>query len=559
MIEVELPDGSVAEFDDGTPDDQIQKAVRRHIASQRVRDMSSFRKTLYGAERSLDEAAMGLKQVFPKALGGGLNPEESNELAIRREMEDQIPGSGISRFVGDVGLYAAPTLKVMNLANRLRGLGTGTKALLGAGAAGAGAGAVQPVLEGEDRVDNTALGAAFGVGGQAAGSAIGRGIEGIVAKNPNIANLPTAVRDKLTLGQTADRNTLSGRIASATEEKMQSIPLVGERIRNSRAQATDTWRDAVLTAAAPKNTNFAGGTTREQLDKISREYATRYANALRGHQVGPSRLFESQLLKITNNPRSGLTDQQQREVQDMVGRYYQSMFHGNSSAAPAGTGVVTQGGQRGTPISIDAENAKGFEAFLTKKAMEYGRSQAPGASDYARMFNELERAWSTSYRRALPSSARVATKELDRTYPSYKNVERAASYVGNEEGAFTPSQLVSAIRARSSAPQFARQRAPDQKAAQAARDTLPDQVPNSGTADRAVAMGTIGGLIVDPVTTAKMYGASIPAAAMMTTRAGRNAMTGDTRIQEMLKQMRLNEAIRTGAPVAGVAGGTQEY
>jgi hypothetical protein len=553
MIEVELPDGSIAEFDDGTPDDVIEKAVLQFVkpsvqqrAAGQVKEMGPFRKALYGAERSIDESALGLKQMTV-----GLSPEEEDQLAVRREMEKQIPGSWASRIAGDVVQFAAPTRLAMSAAGAIPKMLPKAAQYLGAVGAGAGVGALAPTLGEESRASNAATGAIFGAGGQAVGDLGGRAIEGLVAKNPNIAALPQKIRDRMSLGQVADRNTLSGRIASTTEEKLQSVPFVGNRIKNYRQKAVDTWRDDVIEQGAPKGFIPQGGTPREKIADAYGEYGRRYSSALRGQQVSPSQLFESQVLKITNDPRSGMTQKAQDEVRDMTMNYYRSMFHGNPQTAPPGTAPIIQGTQRGTAISADAETAKKFEAFLTKKAMEARKSNAPGASEQAKMFEDMERAWSVSYRRQLPSSTRRATRELDQTYPTHMNAQRAASYVGNDYGEFTPQQMVQAIRSRTSERKFAQQRGVGQTQAQVARDALPDKVPNSGTADRSAALGTIGGLVVDPVTTAKTYAASIPALLAMTTKTGRNATTGDTRVQALLQRMRVNEALRLGMPVVG--------
>lgn len=558
MIEVELPDGSIAEFEDGTPMEKVQAAVAsfgkpkaptiKERAAAEVAKMGPWEKSMYGLDRSFDESAMGLKQIFPKALGGGLTKEDEEGLALRREMESQIPGF-VSRFTGDIAQFAAPTGKVIAAAKAIPKLAPAAAGYLGAVGAGAGQGAIKPVLEGEDRGENAATGGMFGAAGKLVGDTVGRGIEGLIAKNPSIAKLPQKIRDSLTLGQTADRDTLLGRMASATEEKLQSIPLVGDLIRNARQGSTERWRDDLLQSVAPKGHTVSGANTREKLDDTYRAYQSRYGAALRNHQVNPSQLFETQVLNITNNPRSGLTQAQQEEVRNMVMRYYTSMFHGNNPATgPAGTAAALQGGARGSPISADAETAKSFEAFLTKQASQYAKSNAPGASNMAQMFDDLERAWSVSYRRQLPSSARMATKELDQGYAPYKTAERAGGYVGNDFGDFTPQQLLTAVRARTPANRFARGKGILQDEVQTARDTIIDRVPNSGTADRSTLAAVAGGLWADPVTAVATLGTAVP---LMTTRAGRNMMTGDTKAQKLLQRLRVNDKIRDFGPVAG--------
>lgn len=548
-ILVDMPDGSVAEFPAGTDDATIEAAIRTDVAKTRLKGMSSFRKSLYGAERALDEKALGLKQIFPKALGGGLTPEDESELAIRREMENQIPGSSISRIAGEVGLLAAPAARVGQGVAAIKGIAPKVGQYLTAAGVGAGSGAITPVLGDEDRGENTLVGGVLGVGGKAVGDLVGRGIKGIVAKNPRLAALPQAIRDKLTLGMTADKDTLMGRIASATEEKAQSILFAGDLIRMMRNKARGAYRDDVVERGAPKGFTPQGRDTREKMASAYDEYKKRYGAALDGHQITPSQLFEQQVAKITNNPRSGLSAREQEEVREKVMAYYRDMYHGNSpNTGPAGTAAVLQGGQRGTPISADAKNAKEFEAFLTSMGAQAAKSQSPTAQGMEQMYRDLERAWSVSYRRQLPSSSRLATKELDETYPLHKTTERAASYTGNDYGDFTPSQMVQAVRARTPTSRFARGQGVHQEEASVARDALLDRVPNSGTADRAIALGSLAPAILDPVSTATTLGVGVP---MMVTKGGRNLMTGDTKIQQLLKRLRADKAASAVGPLAG--------
>jgi hypothetical protein len=518
-----------------------------NTAKLRATQMGPLRRALYGAERGFDEMAMGVKQIV-----AGLSPEDETELKIRRQTEKEIPRTWVSRTAADVAM-AIPLARGVQAVGAIPQLArAGGKALPYATAAGAGAlmGGLQPVVDNESRGENVAIGAGFGAAGQGLGNLVGRGVEGLVKKNASVDALPKAIRDRMTLGQVANRNTLSGSIAASTEEKLQSVPLVGNIIRNSRQGATDSWRDELLARTGPRGRIPVGDDTWEKLSDSAQAYTKEYVSALRGKQIPPSRLFETQVASITNNPRSGLTNQQQGEVRDMVMRYYNSMFHGNSPATgPAGTGVVMQGGQRGTPVSIDAQNAKDFEGFLTKMAMQYRKSNAPGSSNMADMFDDMERAWSVSYRRALPSADRKTIKELDRTYAPFKTIERAAAYTGNDKGDFTPQQLVQAVRQRTPQSRFSRGGGILQRDAAAARDTLVDRIPNSGTADRAMTAGALVGAVTNPTEALITLGLAVPA---MTTRAGRNVMTGDTKLQEILKALRANQGARNSGTVGGM-------
>lgn len=569
MIEIDAPDGSVVEFPDGTSDAAIKAAMAKAYpkkektlerlglrqagptlaaaASKRLEGMGPLRKTLYGGERALDEAAMGLKQVTV-----GLTPDEERELAIRRKMEEQTPGSWVGRTAADVALSlpvfraasaAANTAKVIPaVANTVRNASPLAKTLAGLGGnagMGAGYGALQPVLGEDSRATNTATGAVFGAGGKLAGDIGGRIIEGIVPKNPSIAKLPQVIRDRLTLGQTADRTTIPGSVAASTEEAAQSIPIAGAFIKRARNNARTAWREDLVNSTAPKGFTPVGENTWERINSAAGEYGKRYADALRNYQINPSQRFENWVLNITSNPRSGLTAQDAEGVRNMVMRYYTSMAHAN----PVGAGAP--------PISIDATNAKNFESFLTKQAMQWKRSNAPNASNMAQMFDDLERAWTVAYRRQLPSSARVATRELDQTYAPFKTVQRAASYTGNDYGDFTPQQLVQAVRSRTPEAKYSRGGGILQDEAAAARDSLIDRLPNSGTIDRGMTVGALTGLWADPTAALTTLAVGVPG---MTTKVGRDLITGDTGLQELLRRLRMNQGTRLlGAPIGATA------
>lgn len=569
MTEVQLEDGTVLEFPEGVSPEEIQEFVNAqypprttvpantivsservgptpaNLQRQKLESMGPFRRALFGAERSLDEAAMGLKQATV-----GLSPQEEQELSARRGVEDQIPGSWLSRAVGDTVLYAAPASRTMRLAQVLR---PGSVAAKYGAAAGTGAGiaALQPTLGNESRGVNALTGAITGTFGQGAGDTLSTLIRGMAPKNPAVARLPQSVQDKLSLGQSVDQSTIPGRFLATTEEKLTSVPMAGDAISSRRAGAVDSWRDDLIKRVSPKGFTPTGENTREKLGSAYGEYQKRYVQALRGQQIPPSRLFESQVLKITTDPRSGVPQDMRERVNRDVMEYYQSLFHGNSPATgPAGAGVVTMGGHRGSPVSVDAENAKAFEAFLSSKARQFRRAATtPGSAEMAKMYEDLERAWSVSYRRALPSSARVATKELDRGYAPYKTVERAAEYVGNDAGDFTPDQLVSAVKARTPGPRFARQEGILQQEAQDARSALKNRVPNSGTTDRAVTLGALAGLVTNPMETAATFGAILPATA---TKTGRDLVLGDTKTQKLLQRLRADRALSSAGLPAGI-------
>lgn len=157
----------------------------------------------------------------------------------------------------------------------------------------------------------------------------------------------------------------------------------------------------------------------------------------------------------------------------------------------------------------------------------------------------------------------AAKDRIDAGYAKFKTVQNASTALGAKDGVFTPAQLSRAVRARDRSKDkaaFARGDAMMQDLSTAARDVLPQVVPDSGTPERAALMGLIGGAAhIEPHTGAVLGGLAVPytapASKAMNAAVNRLAQTpGPTRSA-------LAEIFRRGgqvaAPAAGSAGATE--
>jgi hypothetical protein len=104
---------------------------------------------------------------------------------------------------------------------------------------------------------------------------------------------------------------------------------------------------------------------------------------------------------------------------------------------------------------------------------------------------------------------------IDSGYAKFKTVQRAATTLGTHpDGTFSPAQLNRAVAARDRSKDkaaFARGDAMMQDLATAARDVLPQTVPDSGTPERALLMSLIGGAVpFEPHTAAALTGLAAP-------------------------------------------------
>jgi hypothetical protein len=537
MIEVQLPDGTVVEFPDGTDDAAMTRALKQidvgNEAKSRIEKMGSSalgkaRLIGYGAERALDEAAMGLKQ-----LAIGLSPDEQRELAIRREMEKVNPaGSWQSRVPAEIAMLGAPAAAAARALPRT--LASKVLPNIGVGAAvGGGVGAAQPVIGDESRSDNVKAGAVMGAAGEVGGRVLGRAISGLIPKSVAGGALPQNVQDAATLGQLADKNTTAGKIASSIEERLTSVPVTGDILKRSRQGGVDAWRQDVIDRSMPKGFKpTRGADTRDQIAEGYGEFKKRYGQALSGVDVAPSQLFEKQLRTVLRDPKTGIPQDQAERILDQTIENYASRF-----------------GQNG---KMSGSVAKDFESFLSDQARQYSKSEVPGHSNIGKVYRDLERAWSTSYRRQMGSGPRKQINELDSQYGNYKTAERAAGAVGNVGGDFTPAQLTTAVSGRTGKARFGRGEGFLADEARLGKEVFTDSLPSSGTTERAMLMGVPAAAVIDPITVATGGVAAATANKILTNKTTKNALMGDTKIQRFLKMMRAQDAARQFGMPGGV-------
>lgn len=489
--------------------------------------------TRAGLGRSYDQTLDALTQMYlgvrgEKSAGVALDDTIKEKRRLDKPLMDTVGGM-VGQGIGDASQATLASIPAAGAAAKFL-----PKAIQAGryGSAAFGSGAVEalkPVVDDESRMANAAGGAALGVVGQGVGDLASRGVTGLIKKGKDVLKLPASVQDAATLGQIADRTTIPGRAVSRLEESAQSVPLVGAAVRNRRTSGVDAWRDAVLERGIPDGFKPKGGNTREVIDSVQQEFSKRYKNALQGVKIVPEPDFESAVAKIAADPKNGLLPNQQKEVVDLVQGYYERMFQ-MSKQNPFGK-------------ASDASTAKDFEAFLTKLSKSYRMTanQNARAGAISDTIEAIEDTWTKAYRAQLTPEVQGKLVPLDKKYAPFKTLERAASYVGNDNGDFTTAQLLAAVKARTAGPQFAAGRGMLQKDAQAGKAVFGDKLPDSGTPERMLA--TTGGLgllgYMDPAYAA--VGMGIPMSGI--TKTGRNLAVGDTKMQKMLQKLRTQDVI----------------
>lgn len=341
------------------------------------------------------------------------------------------------------------------------GLSAGRAALAGdalyGGAYGAGS------ADGGNRLLGALAGATGGAVGGVAGRGAGRALQGV--QNADVAALRRA-GIPTTVGQTL------GGTAKGIEDRLSGLPVVGDMVNARRLDGMTAFNRAAFDEGlAPINANTGGMVAEQGIDAAQGAVGQGYRQALNGVNLTPDAQFTAELgaarARGAAIPRTG--PEFDYVVQDRVdpliaggsmnGDQFQDVLQGLRSADLGNDAMGTA-----------ANNALGDVAGAVRGLAD---RQAPGAVP------ALGRA-DQAYRQV-----QVLRDAVNRA----RNGTRT-----NETGIFAPSQLADAAAAN--AKKFGNgqgtTRQPFFGLTRAAQSVLPNSVPDSGTAGRAVVAGGLG-------------------------------------------------------------------
>lgn len=379
-------------------------------------------------------------------------------------------------------------------------------------------GATQPVVSGGFDSEKRNQIAAGAVGGALVPAVIGgtsRIISPKASTNPNVATLK-AEGVRPTIGQTL------GGAWNRAEEKLMSVPLVGDLIGNARGMANSQFEEAVYNRALkPIGAKLPNGLSgREALSFTEETLGQKYDDVLT--KIGAVKLDPSFNLKVSslNNLAKNIKDDKAQKAYEMALETVKSNADSN--------GIMT------------SEAYKMVESELGTMARKLGSSDDVFMNKVAGAVKQLQ----DELRQTLERQAGPLSKELksvNSAYAQFKRVQNAAAKIAADGGEFTPAQFQNAVktmdRSKNKA-SFARGDALMQDLGDAGKSVLGGKVPNSGTADRlmlGLGAGSAAGYFIDPAIAAGVLGGaamySSPAQRLLTgmvsSRPDSAALTAD--------------------------------
>lgn len=344
---------------------------------------------------------------------------------------------------------------------------------------GALSGALTPGAGGEGDADQNywtdkALGVAGGgVAGVATGAA-GNALNRLIAPQ-----LTPAIKKLLDSGIELTPGQMGGRYASMAEDKLMSVPLTGDAIKAARRRGIDDFNRATIDNSLseigqklPKGMKSGHEAIEAAQDAVSNEYNRILPNT----RLWADPAYHADMANL----RSLIGEMPPTHVA-MFDNIYRNR-------------VTQRLGQQG---NMDGITFKQVESELTNLANGYRRSRDMADRQLGSALKEVQASLRDAFERSNPGK-RAEIQAANRAYAKLSRAEDASMRrAGEGDGVFTPADLWQSIK--SDALRTGRRKAFAKgdgdllELANAGQEVLPSKIPNSGTADRLLAMGRAGG------------------------------------------------------------------
>ncbi len=464
--EVETQDGIVIRGipDDVPPDSLIVKAKVAKARAERdsasvTADMSGGEKFLAGVGMGMSRVGRGLGQVF------GMTPQSTVDEAAPRDAALSNTGAGMAGdIVGNLAVTAVPGMGLGGLATRAA---TATLPALIAptvGAAATGAAinaATAPVETGNTRWREALIGAAGGAAGDVAARTAARVAQPIMQSAAVKRLLGEGIVP--TPGQAAGADSLLGR----TEQKAQSIPLIGDIVKTGRDRAAEEFRLAALNRANPPGAPRIAQTGQAGIDDVNSALSKAYDRVFAGHTAQPDATLAAALDAAKHTPTLPLNAESQRTFDAVIKRNLWQRI-------PA-SGVMDAQSMKAEVIGDLGKVARTHldSTLAQDKALGEALMEARNAAQQ----------WLVQDIARKSPAAAAQISHIDPKYRNHIALEKATESARGADFNFRPNQL----QAKTKRGESLRALAND------AQEVLSSRVPNSGSVDRALIAAALGG------------------------------------------------------------------
>jgi hypothetical protein len=443
-----------------------QEAKAEESTPAQKAQIPAYQSAIVGAGKGITEPALAVGQYM-----GGAPAEFSNE--VLRKMKPYQEANPMTFGAGQIGGGMLTGGALMKGAGMIPSFARANP-YMQAGGVGAVTGALTPNEQGKTGLDALAEApqkTLVGAGGGIIGTGLGRTIANVVGPN-----LDSAVKKLIGEGVNLTPGQMMGGMAQRIEDKLTSVPLLGDIIQSSRAKGIEEFNKAAYRRALePIGGKVPESTGRAGMESVKNQISGAYNDLLPKLTYKPDNEFLTNLSNVRNQIE-GIDPDNAKKVADTVFDVVSKRLDKNGE--------------------VKGESFKVIEEKLGGLAKTYRASQDADqklmGDAYANALGEL--------RQNLARNNPQFAEQLNKINTSFANFARlrGAGSMANTQEMFTPSQLAAAIK---SADQSAGKgatatgKALMQDLSDAGVQVLPGKIPDSGTAGRSAINTALGALL----------------------------------------------------------------
>jgi hypothetical protein len=452
-----------------------------------------FGSTVLGAQELLGKglSALGSDHVGPWLV----NDAQQGVKNLDAQNQPYSAANPITNTVGNIGGNIAATAPLSALApaaataTALGRVGTGA-------ALGAASGAMTPSDPNsqesywDQKLGQTGTGAAFGAGGAALANALGKVISGAGG---------TAQKTLADAGVTMTPGQAMGGGFARTEEKLTSVPILGDMIKNAQQRSVQSFNKAVYNdVLAPIGKTYDGPVGHAGLEAVGQKISDAYDNTLSGMTFRATDPAFQRDISNLSGLAQGLPQSQQQTFMNIL----KTQIIGKLS--PQGT--------------MDGQTLQGAQSELRRLVRGYSKDPSFDNQQLGAAVGEIKNAVDASLSRYNPPNLVQNLQNANLAFAKSVRIETAGASKGamNNGGIFTADQLQSAVRGADSSIRkrgVAYGNALMQDLSSAGQSVLGSKYPDSGTPGRAALMGILGALGGGGATAAGFGGPTLAAGA----------------------------------------------
>jgi hypothetical protein len=488
-----------------------------------------FGSTVQGIEQLMGHGLQSLKDTasMPGPLGiastlGGLFFGEHPDTFIRKAGAEMV--SDANKGIASLNAQAAPYEKAHPVTGAIGNVGGSIAATLPLtmaapitntyrGAAGVGAltgaatGAATPVQGGNDFWGEKAQQVGLGALAGGVASPVLRGLSRLIS--PQVAPDVKALMDR---GVTPTPGQILGGGFARTEEKLSSVPYLGDMIKNAQQRAVQQFNAAAYNEAlAPIGEKFTGKVGQEGIEQVANKISAAYNEVLPKMQFKIDPQFHADVMYLSSMAQGLPKAQQDQFVKILKTQIFDKL---------------------GPQQNMDGQALKGVQSELAKAAKGYLGDPSYDQRQLGAAVSALKDAVEGNLARVNSPDLVQKLANANQAWANFARIRAAGASQGamNNEGVFTAGQLQNAVRSADKSVgkgATATGNALMQDLSGAGQRVLGSKYPDSGTAGRGLmsllAPGSIGaGMMAAPTTTLMTLG-GIGAGSLPYTQLGQRA------------------------------------